>query len=794
VPDDQFPTPPAAAPLIAIVAALCCAPAIQDVQRVAALLLLAAVALLLTRLAGRHRIAITAVILAVAVLRAGDAARRTRAVDALTRSLDGTRFVTTVAPIDRQWTFNGRSYTLLVSRFRVAQPAESSPVVSPSSRDSRSGPRFGHPSVPATSAGPWTDEPLRIISSSAPPPIADATEVVARGFLTRSEDGLRTVSIKSARLISYRGHLSPLDPRTLNRHAFVSAERYALGHPDSADSVALASALALGRSELLSDALRDAYRRAGTYHFLVFSGLQVAAAAAAVAFVGRRRGRPRRTSWLLLLLAVVIVLFAGMTPSLIRACGCLAVFAISRILKRPTPLDNLLLITAGAQLLARPVLLTDAGFQLTYAGAGAIILVVQPLLRDWSIRSRLVKAMVAATAAGSAVAPLTLFHFHQYSVGGLVLLPLLAPLVALMLLLSVAALTAICAGAAVAAPLLAALALLDRLCLAANSGARGPFHLSGFAMAPTTGMMVAGYGLALLAVALAGPRVRAIVMLAGFLLPLVLTAHRNHSLATVRGARLEALDVGQGDALLLRAGSSAMLLDGGGRADDWRFGERRLLPMLLDRGIRHLDVVALSHAHPDHCGGLPAVIDEIPVSEVWLSPRRFRGPCAQEILAACERSAVPVRLVLHDEDRMAGSIPIRALPPLRNYRRSPENNSSVVYLARLGGRRVLLTGDIERDGEEALMRRGADLQADVLKVAHHGSRTSTTPAILDRIHPRLALISCGYRNSFGHPHQDVIKTLSARGINTLRTDLSGCIRIDFSDRKMLSTHQFDTPR
>ena len=781
MPDDQLPIPPAAAPLIAIVAAICCAPSIQAPGRVAAFLILAATGLLLLRrLPSRHRIAVVAVLLAAAVLRAGQAAQRGKEVDALTASLGGMRFVTAIASIDRQWTFRGRSYTLLVNRFRLALPAESRSAGSVSSQ------RF--------EGGPWIDEPLGIVSSSLPEPIGDATEIVARGFLARSDEGFRFISVKSERLISYRGRLWQLDPRALNRHAFSSADRYARGHPESKDSVALAAALALGRSELLSDDLRDSYRRGGTYHFLVFSGLQVAAAAAAIALIGRRRGKPRPTNWLLLALAIGIVLFTGTTPPITRACAGLAIFALSRILKRPTTLDNLVLLTAAAQLLARPSLLTDAGFQLTYAGAGAIVLAVQPMIRHWSIQNRLMKTIMAAAVAEVAVTPLTLFHFHQYSLGGALLLPLLAPVVAVMLLLSAAALTAISVLPGAAPPLLTGISLLHRLCLIANSGVRGDLGFSGFAMAPTTAMVVAGYGGALLAVALARPRFRAMFMVAGFMLPLVLTAIRARALATVAGARLEALDVGQGDALLLRAGSSAILLDGGGRRDDWRFGERRLLPMLLDRGIRHLDVVALSHAHPDHCGGLPAVIDEIPVSEVWLSPRRLRGPCAQEVLAACQRSTVPIRLILHQEDLMAGSIPIKALPPSRNYRRSPENNSSVVYLARLGGRRVLLTGDVERDAEESLLREVPRLQADVLKVAHHGSRTSTTEAFLARVQPRLALISCGYRNSFGHPHSDVLEGLSAHRINTLRTDLSGSVCVNFSDGRMFSRRQIDTPR
>jgi competence protein ComEC len=211
--------------------------------------------------------------------------------------------------------------------------------------------------------------------------------------------------------------------------------------------------------------------------------------------------------------------------------------------------------------------------------------------------------------------------------------------------------------------------------------------------------------------------------------------------------------------------------------------------------VRHIDVVALSHAHPDHCGGLPAVIRHLSVGEVWISPRRFRGPCAGLMLEACMTAGVPIRLISHDAATGVGPLLVRAITPRLSFKRSAENNSSVVYRVRLGTVSVLLTGDIERDAESRLVAEHADsLAAAILKVGHHGSRTSSTAAFLDAVNPRLALISCGRRNVFGHPNRGVLEALSARHALVLRTDLSGTVSIDIADGQLRVTREIDTFR
>jgi len=289
----------------------------------------------------------------------------------------------------------------------------------------------------------------------------------------------------------------------------------------------------------------------------------------------------------------------------------------------------------------------------------------------------------------------------------------------------------------------------------------------------------------LIGIALLAGRRRAIAILLALTIPSIAAIARDRNGRRVDAPRVIMLDVGQGDSILVRDGERTMLVDGGIR-------EANVVTQLVDRGVRHPDVVVLTHAHPDHCGGLPSVIARLDVGEVWISPRRFRGDCAERLLEACAARETPIRLLRERRSRTLGNIIITPLLPRYTFKRAPENNSSVVLRLRIGNRRVLLTGDIERDAERELAE-DEDIRADVLKVAHHGSRTSSTPALLDAVRPRIALISCGRRNLFGHPHESVVEALRERKIRIAETDRNGAVEVVFERQHIDVRSKIDTP-
>lgn len=713
------PDIPAAVPLIAFLAGLAVGPSL--VNPLACAIAFAAVAIL-----ARHAEPLFA---ALGVLLALHTAAQRASELRTFATFDEERFVTVVAPLERDWSPRGRAFVLRAETF--------------------------------TADGKAFREPIAIYTRFEPRAMQLESHLTGEGLLHRNERGYYTFTLKSPRLMAYGGELH--GPARWNRIIANRLRPHAAKHPIE---VALVEALVLGRGERLTDDVRDSFKRGGTYHLLVFSGLQIAFAAAMIAALLRWLHAPRASDWLLLAFAVGAPLFIGPTASVSRASIGIGLFALARLLRRPTSFENLWCVAAMLRLLIEPRDLTDPSFHLTYAGAGALLFIARG--RHW---------MAHALAAELAITPLTLFHFHQFAIGGSLLTLAMSPLIFAMLIVSMLACAMPCEL------LFQAIALLHRVCGAMNVAA-----FSGFFTAPPPEAMVAGFGLALAALTLR--KHRPLAMTLALAIPLVACVVQFRGARSVEHPRITFLDVGQGDAIAIRSADHTMLVDGGGQNEDRRFGETRLLPMLLDRGMRRIDVVALTHAHPDHCGGLPAVVEHLDVGEVWISPRRFRGECAARLLEACRTRGTPIRLVRDGHAEAIGAASVRAHLADRTFRRSPENNASLVLHVTIEKRRILLTGDVESDAEASLMDRM--LHSDVLKVAHHGSRSSSTGAFLDSVAPRVAIISCGRRNLFGHPHPAVLETLQTRDIRVWRTDLNGTIDVEFREGRIEIRPEIDT--
>ena len=238
-----------------------------------------------------------------------------------------------------------------------------------------------------------------------------------------------------------------------------------------------------------------------------------------------------------------------------------------------------------------------------------------------------------------------------------------------------------------------------------------------------------------------------------------------------------AIDVGQGDSILVVSpDGKALLIDGGGSAalanSDFDIGDDVVSPYLWSRGISHLDAVALTHAHMDHLGGLAAVITNFHPRELWIGLDPPTAAFRHLLDVARAQNVNALQHAAHDKFAFGAST-ISVMAPAADYQLSaePKNNDSLVLKVDWGKTSALLAGDVEKKQERFLATE--DVHADLLKIAHHGSATSTTPEFLEAVHPRFAVISSGYRNSFGHPRPDVLARLQQSHVATFRTDLFG---------------------
>ncbi|HLJ84662.1 MAG TPA: DNA internalization-related competence protein ComEC/Rec2 [Candidatus Eremiobacteraceae bacterium] len=273
---------------------------------------------------------------------------------------------------------------------------------------------------------------------------------------------------------------------------------------------------------------------------------------------------------------------------------------------------------------------------------------------------------------------------------------------------------------------------------------------------------------------------------------------------------LDAIDVGQADCLLVRApGMHAMLVDGGGKLE--RAGvsgqivaqpigdviaTKTVMPFLLRHWITHLDYVVLTHPHGDHAGGLPVILARERVGAVYDSAQLYGGQAYHRALAIMRDRHIPWRRAVRGVSFDLGpAVRVRVLGPelpLLTGTASDINNNSVVLRVEFGRVAMLLTGDAQSEAEARLLSHGgADLRADILKVGHHGSAYSSTPAFLTAVHPRIAIISCGLHNVFGHPSPRTLFALRTIGVRVYRTDLDGGISVDTNGTGLASRCAID---
>lgn len=606
-----------------------------------------------------------------------------------------------------------------------------------------------------------------VISGHAPP----GTTVRARGIPRLGPRGLALGSVRLGAALATPAVL----PRWRARATRTVDAAFGSDAP-------LARALLVADTRSLSHEMRDEFAAAGLVHMLSISGLHVGLIALAVTIALGALGVPAaRAGWGSVLLTAAYVAVIGAPAPAVRAVAMLAAAATSRALQRPTSPWAALAIGAAAPL-ADPRLVADIGYQLSVAGMVALI-AAGALDRRWlrgrltGWRHALALAMMTSVVACLVTGPLVAWRFGRASliapVANLAASPLMAiaqPILFLALVLGWwPAAAKFVAGAA--HPALAAFEWVARTS-AAVPGAQIEVAATSVALG------VAAVASVLIVVACVSadpwrPAIGAIACsVAITFLPVVPRP--------LGEMELHMIDVGQGDALALRTPRGRWIVVDAGRG--WAGGDAgrsTVVPYLRSRGGEVVAFV-LSHPHMDHAGGAASVINATHPT-LYLDPG-FPGASGSylESLAAARRTGARWERIRPGESLSIDAVTLEFLAPDSAWTASLDdaNLASSVVRARYGNVSFLLTGDAEGPEEEWML--GHDslaLAATVLKVGHHGSITSTTPAFLRAVHPRIALISVGAGNSYGHPGAEVLRELAAAGVQTLRTDRSGTIVI-----------------
>ena len=564
-------------------------------------------------------------------------------------------------------------------------------------------------------------------------------------------------------------------------------------HVPSAETRALLQALLLADRSAIERSTLDTFRETGLMHLLAVSGLHVGLVGLALygllkpvlgrLGVGRRRVEWTRAAITLAVLAVY-VLVAGASVSVVRAFVMVSVLIVGRATERDVDTLSALGLAAIALLVHRPSALFDVGFQLSF-GAVAALVTLTPLLnaavpdrvRQSAAGYGVVGSVTTSLAATVGTAPALLAHFGRLPLGGLVLNLPAIPLTALTLGGGLG-----CALTAPVPPLAAAFGAMAEaggwLLLGVTETGAAAFGWAvydGFLESPS--VLLASV-LGILALALwRRPAVRRRLALAAAASVAVglWTGFARGDAAPVLDVVF--LDVGQGDATLIQTPHRrAVLVDAGVRSPYADEGTRTVLPHLQRYGVGRLDALVLTHADADHIGGAAAVLRAVPVGRLIVNGATGDSDLWREVIAAADSLGVPVQPVrAGDTLAVDPAVRLRVLGPA-GPGGSP-NDASVVLRIEHGQTRWLLTGDAETAGEGALVAQfGHDLGADVVKVGHHGSRTSSTPALVTAAgRPAFAVVSVAQRNRYGLPDEEPLARWAAAGARVLLTSREGAV-------------------
>ena len=671
------------------------------------------------------------------------------------------------------------------------------------------------------------------------PPVRAGDRVEVRGALRAPPDG------PYGAYLARTGVAATLATRSLRQLAAAAdADQLVQGiRADAGDALeralpepaaGLAAGILIGLRERVDRELAADFTTTGLSHVVAISGWNIALVAGLVAALLGTWARRRRAVATVAAIALYTVL-AGASPSVLRAAVMAGVVLLARETGRPGTAARALAWAVVLLLVVGPATVADAGFQLSAAATAGLLAWGTPLAAR--LRARLprlpgfiVEGLAVSLAAQAATLPIVLLSFGRLAPLSPILNLLVVPLVPLAMATGTLALVGgLLAGAGAPALVATLLGLpgalvIGLMVMLVQTAADLPF--AGVTLPPPAGAALGGLAAAMLLVAgarrrisgLFGPRRprsprsrprqgpstasppvarpnrpersplrsdRVVRALATILALVVATAVVAAAARPDGRVHVIALDVGQGDAILVETPAGGRLLVDGGPDPD------RLL-VALDAQVppwdRRIDLVVLTHPHEDHVGGLPLLVERYRVGRLLEPGMTGPGPAYAALeTALAHRGLRSGRLSTGDQfalDDVSFRVlwPDRtAVPPAPPDTGTGINNVSIVLLGTFGAQRFLLTGDAEEGIDPLLVARGLP-HVDVLKVAHHGSRTATTDALLSAIHPAVALISVGAKNTFGHPAPGTLARLTAHDVAIYRTDLEGALDVALDGR------------
>ena len=583
----------------------------------------------------------------------------------------------------------------------------------------------------------------------------------------------------------------------------------------------------LGSDGSIDEDIKESFKISSLSHVLAVSGMQVTYIIAGMYFAFKFSLGKRKTRFVIIIILIIYTALTGFSPSIVRASIMGILIMGAGLLFRKNDIWTSIFLSLLIMLIYNPFLITNVGMQLSYLGTIGIILFnktvfgilknIKPKDKKYEYKinrkvilaiSKIKEILAVTISASMAVFPVMLFHFNLFGtyflITNLLVSIVLGPLTIFGTLVVVISFISFTLAKFLSGTLEFFINVL--------------ISISSFSNLPLSKIYIVT------------PKIFFIIIIYVFFIVFnyiyKIYHDRNPSITKVRFRNLIALykykikqckeeskkivlvilliiisifsifsfipkdlkiyfvDVGQGDCtFIVTPKNKTILIDGGGsNGSDFDVGESTLLPYILDRGYKKIDFMFISHFDQDHVGGLFTILKELKVNRVCISKQEENSENYQEFLKIVKEKNIPVTIVkIGDRINIENNLFFDILwPRQEQIAENKINNNAIVMKLNYNRFSCLFTGDIEKVAEDELVKAYKDkqiLESDILKVAHHGSKTSTTGEMIKQIKPKIALIGVGKNNLFGHPSNEVIERLHELNSKVYRTDLNGEITI-----------------
>ena len=566
----------------------------------------------------------------------------------------------------------------------------------------------------------------------------------------------------------------------------------------SQESADFASALILGKRDLLDETLVDTYSSMGVVHVMAVSGLHVGFVVLILLITARVFRLPFRYQVAFTMLG--LFLYAALVdfrPSVVRASVMASVLLIAQVSEKRYDMLNLLGFAAIIILVFDPMQIYQLGFQLSFIAVLSIVTFYEKIekwLNDHGLQisnlptigQYIAGLLIVSGAAFVGTAPITTYHFGILPLWGIIINLLVIPLIGVIV---IGAFTVLISSV-ISMGLAGLYAEFPDLLIRLLNWILPTLHTHGVSAISLPHfhwlLVMIFYGVLVLSLLWRYQIARKISLFGTLIgLNILLLSYSGDT----QSLRVTFFDVGQGDAALVEIpGHYTMLIDAGIRTTHGDRGKEVILPYLEYAGIRDIDVAVLSHPHNDHVGGFPAVLKKIRVQEIWDTRHSYSTQVMDEIRTLADSQKTKYRIVSAGFDTIIGTTKIHTFFPVSKHLNDNINDHSLVQRFSYGNTSVLFTGDIETDIDPFLVKYDSLLDADILKVPHHGSITSSSVDLLRSVSPEYAVVSVGYKNKFDHPSEHVLKRYSSFGIQTVLTRDVGAVIFESDGKNWRQIH------